>query len=164
MAASVLAAIDAGCDAVDGALDAMSGLTSQPNLGSIAAALQGSARQRADDLRAKEGDLLGVPIHRRQLEHAQHAQHSKDNGTHAKAQRREHQIDDAGHHDEHIEPVPRVAPVRRRPERRPHRFPLRERLDRHPRLRFERRLEALRGPDGIRHDAMQIVAIAFKSP
>jgi len=27
-----------------------------------------------------------------------------------------------------------------------------------------RRLEALRGPDGIRHDAMQIVAIAFKSP
>ncbi|MEO0318236.1 MAG: hypothetical protein RL404_1913 [Pseudomonadota bacterium] len=38
-AASVLAAIDAGCDAVDGAMDAMSGLTSQPNLGSIAAAL-----------------------------------------------------------------------------------------------------------------------------
>ena len=38
-AASVLAAIGAGCDAVDGALDAMSGLTSQPNLGSIAAAL-----------------------------------------------------------------------------------------------------------------------------
>ena len=37
-AASVLAAIDAGCDAVDGALSAMSGLTSQPNLGSIAAA------------------------------------------------------------------------------------------------------------------------------
>lgn len=43
-AASVLAAINAGCDAVDGAMDAMSGLTSQPNLGSIAAALQGSAR------------------------------------------------------------------------------------------------------------------------
>ncbi len=38
-AASVLAAIEAGCDAVDGAMDAMSGLTSQPNLGSIAAAL-----------------------------------------------------------------------------------------------------------------------------
>ena len=33
-AASVLAAIEAGADAVDGALDAMSGLTSQPNLGS----------------------------------------------------------------------------------------------------------------------------------
>ncbi|CAG4893586.1 pyruvate carboxylase [Paraburkholderia saeva] len=43
-AASVLAAIGAGCDAVDGALDAMSGLTSQPNLSSIAAALSGSER------------------------------------------------------------------------------------------------------------------------
>ncbi|MEY2687311.1 MAG: hypothetical protein RL375_1509, partial [Pseudomonadota bacterium] len=43
-AASVLAAIDAGCDAVDGALDAMSGLTSQPNLSSIAAALAGGER------------------------------------------------------------------------------------------------------------------------
>ena len=39
-AASVLAAIDAGADAVDGALDAMSGLTSQPNLGSIVEALR----------------------------------------------------------------------------------------------------------------------------
>jgi pyruvate carboxylase len=43
-AASVLAAIEAGCDAVDGALDAMSGLTSQPNLSSIAAALAGTER------------------------------------------------------------------------------------------------------------------------
>ncbi len=43
-AASVLAAVDAGCDAVDGALDAMSGLTSQPNLSSIAAALAGTER------------------------------------------------------------------------------------------------------------------------
>ena len=43
-AASVLAAIDAGCDAVDGAFDSMSGLTSQPNLGAIAAALAGSER------------------------------------------------------------------------------------------------------------------------
>jgi pyruvate carboxylase len=42
--ASVLAAVDAGCDIVDGALDAMSGLTSQPNLGSIAAALEGHER------------------------------------------------------------------------------------------------------------------------
>ena len=40
----MLAAIDAGCDAVDGALDAMSGLTSQPNLSAIAAALAGSER------------------------------------------------------------------------------------------------------------------------
>ncbi|MFJ1258949.1 pyruvate carboxylase [Cupriavidus sp. CuC1] len=43
-AASALAAIEAGCDAVDGALDAMSGLTSQPNLSSIAAALAGNER------------------------------------------------------------------------------------------------------------------------
>ena len=40
--ASILAAIEAGCDAVDGALDAMSGLTSQPNLGSIVAAIEGT--------------------------------------------------------------------------------------------------------------------------
>ena len=43
-AASVLAAAEAGCDAVDAALDALSGLTSQPNLSSIAAALAGSER------------------------------------------------------------------------------------------------------------------------
>jgi pyruvate carboxylase len=43
-AASVLAAVEAGCDAVDAAVDAMSGLTSQPNLGSIAAALRHSPR------------------------------------------------------------------------------------------------------------------------
>ena len=43
-AASVLAAIEAGCDAVDGALDSMSGLTSQPNLSAIAAALAGTDR------------------------------------------------------------------------------------------------------------------------
>jgi pyruvate carboxylase len=51
-AASVLAAIDAGVDAVDGALDSMSGLTSQPNLGSIAAALAGSPRDPGVDLGA----------------------------------------------------------------------------------------------------------------
>jgi pyruvate carboxylase len=39
-AASVLAAVDAGADAVDAAIDAMSGLTSQPNLGSIVEALR----------------------------------------------------------------------------------------------------------------------------
>ncbi len=39
-AASVLAAIGAGADAVDGAIDALSGLTSQPNLGSIVEALR----------------------------------------------------------------------------------------------------------------------------
>ncbi|NKF23969.1 pyruvate carboxylase [Solimonas marina] len=51
-AASVLAAIEAGVDAVDGALDSMSGLTSQPNLGSIAAALAGSERDPGVDLDA----------------------------------------------------------------------------------------------------------------
>jgi pyruvate carboxylase len=39
-AASVLAAVEAGADAVDGAIDALSGLTSQPNLGSIVEALR----------------------------------------------------------------------------------------------------------------------------
>src|SRR5579872_928588 len=42
--ASVLAAIEAGADAVDGAIDAMSGLTSQPNLGSIVEALRHGPR------------------------------------------------------------------------------------------------------------------------
>ena len=39
-AASVFAAIAAGADAVDAAMDSMSGMTSQPNLGSIAEALR----------------------------------------------------------------------------------------------------------------------------
>lgn len=51
-AASVLAAIEAGIDAVDGALDAMSGLTSQPNLGSIVASLAGSERDPQVDQEA----------------------------------------------------------------------------------------------------------------
>jgi pyruvate carboxylase len=48
-AASVLAAVDAGADAVDGALDAMSGLTSQPNLGSIVEALRHGPRDTGID-------------------------------------------------------------------------------------------------------------------
>ena len=48
-AASVLAAIDAGADAVDGAMDAMSGLTSQPNLGSIVEALRFGPRDTGLD-------------------------------------------------------------------------------------------------------------------
>ncbi|MBN9430210.1 MAG: pyruvate carboxylase [Burkholderiales bacterium] len=48
-AASVLAAIEAGVDAADGALDAMSGLTSQPSLGAIAAALEGAERDPGID-------------------------------------------------------------------------------------------------------------------
>jgi pyruvate carboxylase len=43
-AASVLAAVEAGADAIDGAIDAMSGLTSQPNLGSIVEALRHGPR------------------------------------------------------------------------------------------------------------------------
>ncbi|MEM6710801.1 MAG: pyruvate carboxylase [Pseudomonadota bacterium] len=42
--ATVLAAVEAGVDAVDAAMDAMSGLTSQPALGSLVAALEGSPR------------------------------------------------------------------------------------------------------------------------
>jgi pyruvate carboxylase len=48
-AASVLAAIDAGADAVDGAVDALSGLTSQPNLGSIVEALRHGPRDSLID-------------------------------------------------------------------------------------------------------------------
>ncbi len=51
-AASVLAAIEAGADAVDGALDSMSGLTSQPNLGSIVEAL----RHGPHDTRNRPGE------------------------------------------------------------------------------------------------------------
>ena len=43
-AATVLAAIEGGVDAIDAAMDAFSGGTSQPCLGSIAAALAGTAR------------------------------------------------------------------------------------------------------------------------
>ena len=43
-AATVLAAAEAGADAVDAAMDSMSGLTSQPNLGAIIAALAGGPR------------------------------------------------------------------------------------------------------------------------
>ena len=48
-AASVLAAVAGGADAVDGAIDAMSGLTSQPNLGSIVEALRFGARDAGID-------------------------------------------------------------------------------------------------------------------
>jgi pyruvate carboxylase len=47
--ASVLAAIAAGADAVDGAIDAMSGLTSQPNLGSVVEALRFGPRDAGID-------------------------------------------------------------------------------------------------------------------
>ncbi|WP_418646649.1 pyruvate carboxylase [Thauera butanivorans] len=65
-AASVLAAIEAGVDAVDGAMDAMSGLTSQPSLGAIVAALEGSERAPAvtlDQLRHFSHYWEGVRRH-----------------------------------------------------------------------------------------------------
>ncbi len=48
-AASVLMAVEAGCDAVDAAIDSMSGGTSQPNLGSIVEALRHGPRATALD-------------------------------------------------------------------------------------------------------------------
>jgi pyruvate carboxylase len=50
-AATVLAAVDAGVDAIDAAMDSFSGTTSQPCLGSLAAALRGT--ERDPDLDAK---------------------------------------------------------------------------------------------------------------
>ena len=47
--ASVYAAVQAGIDAVDGALDSMSGLTSQPSLGALVAMLEGSERSPGFD-------------------------------------------------------------------------------------------------------------------
>lgn len=51
-AATVLAACEAGVDAVDAAMDSLSGLTSQPNLGSIAKALDDTERSPGLDLSA----------------------------------------------------------------------------------------------------------------
>jgi pyruvate carboxylase len=51
-AASVLAAVDAGVDAVDAAMDAFSGSTSQPCLGSIASALRNTDRDPGLDVGA----------------------------------------------------------------------------------------------------------------
>jgi len=48
-AATVLAAVDAGADAVDAAMDSLSGNTSQPCLGSIVEALKGSERDTGLD-------------------------------------------------------------------------------------------------------------------
>ncbi len=51
-AASVLAAVEAGADAVDAAIDSMSGLTSQPNLGGIVEALKNTDRDSGLDTEA----------------------------------------------------------------------------------------------------------------
>ncbi|HPU52606.1 MAG TPA: pyruvate carboxylase, partial [Burkholderiaceae bacterium] len=61
-AASVLAAIEAGADAVDGAMDAMSGLTSQPNLSAIVAALAGSERDPRFVGGGAGGDPAGIDL------------------------------------------------------------------------------------------------------
>ncbi len=63
--ASVLAAVEAGCDAVDAAIDSMSGLTSQPNLGSIAAALRHSPRDPGLDA----GHLRLLSVYWEQVRH-----------------------------------------------------------------------------------------------
>ncbi len=51
-AASVVAAVEAGVDAVDAAIDSMSGLTSQPCLGSLVAALADTDRATGLDIEA----------------------------------------------------------------------------------------------------------------
>ncbi|MBI2683836.1 MAG: pyruvate carboxylase [Actinobacteria bacterium] len=51
-AASALAAAEAGADAVDAAMDPMSGLTSQPSLGGIVEALRGTSRHTKLDRKA----------------------------------------------------------------------------------------------------------------
>eukprot|EP00967_Tisochrysis_lutea_P036513 scaffold43941_cov33-Tisochrysis_lutea.AAC.7 len=43
--ASMLAAADAGADVVDVAIDALSGLTSQPSMGALAAVTQGTGKE-----------------------------------------------------------------------------------------------------------------------
>lgn len=51
-AATLLVAIEAGVDAVDAAMDALSGMTSQPCLGSLVATLKGGERDTGLDLEA----------------------------------------------------------------------------------------------------------------
>jgi len=51
-AATILAAVEAGVDAVDAAMDALSGTTSQPTFGSLVAALEGSERDPGLDSKA----------------------------------------------------------------------------------------------------------------
>ena len=67
-AASVLAAAEAGVDAADGAMGSMSGLTSQPNLGSICEALRGQARDPGLDRGAlREIDTYWEGVRRQYL-------------------------------------------------------------------------------------------------
>ena len=69
-AASVLAAAEAGVDAVDLAMDPMSGLTSQPNLGGVVEALRGTPRDTGHRARVagpRRGLLGGRPRRLRRL-------------------------------------------------------------------------------------------------
>lgn len=52
--ASMLACAEAGADAVDGALASMAGMTSQPSIGAIVAALEGTPRATGLDLEAMQ--------------------------------------------------------------------------------------------------------------
>ena len=60
-AATVLAAVDAGVDAVDAAMDSMSGLTSQPCLGSIVEALRHTERDTGLDPEASTSRVPSTP-------------------------------------------------------------------------------------------------------
>jgi pyruvate carboxylase len=64
--ASMLACADAGADVVDVALSAMAGLTSQPTMGAVVAALSGSERDTEIDLQ-RAGDINGYWEQCRQL-------------------------------------------------------------------------------------------------
>ena len=55
--ASQLAAAEAGADVVDVAMDAMSGLTSQPSLGAIVANLRGTPLETGIELQALETSM-----------------------------------------------------------------------------------------------------------
>ena len=54
-AASIFAASEAGVDAVDAAMDSMSGLTSQPNLGSVVESLRSTGRDPGLDRNSLRG-------------------------------------------------------------------------------------------------------------
>ncbi|MGO1118495.1 pyruvate carboxylase [Rhodovibrionaceae bacterium A322] len=70
-AASLLAAVEEGVDAIDAAMDSFSGLTSQPNLGSLAEALKGGPRDSGLDpatIRAFSDYWEGVRLQYRAFE------------------------------------------------------------------------------------------------
>ena len=68
--ASMLAAAEAGADAVDAATDAMSGTTAQPSLGALVASTQGSELDTGLDLH--EGALSNVFLQYASVSYASH--------------------------------------------------------------------------------------------